>query len=58
MTDPYTGKVLLDVADAGTDDVADAFTTARAAQRAWEAAPPSLRADGLRTRVEQLGRFL
>ncbi|MEU4348212.1 aldehyde dehydrogenase family protein [Streptomyces sp. NPDC023838] len=51
VTDPYTGKVLLDLADADTGDVAEAFTAARAAQREWGDALPSERADVLRRAV-------
>ncbi|MFE9629010.1 aldehyde dehydrogenase family protein [Streptomyces sp. NPDC006527] len=51
VTDPYTGKVLLDIPDADTDDVAEAFTASRAAQREWGASSPGERADVLRRAV-------
>ncbi|MEV5384440.1 aldehyde dehydrogenase family protein [Streptomyces sp. NPDC052721] len=56
VTDPYTGKALLDIADADSEDVAEAFTTSRAAQLEWGAAPPGERADVLRRAVDIIER--
>ncbi len=46
--DPATGDVLLDVADAGAQDGADALDAAVAAQEEWAATSPRFRAEILR----------
>ena len=48
VEDPATGNVLLEVADAGARDGADALDAAVAAQEAWAATAPRFRAEILR----------
>lgn len=46
--DPYTGETLLEVPQAGIDDVNRAFTTASRAQKTWAHTMPGERSDILR----------
>lgn len=46
--DPYTGKVLIEIPQAGRDDLDAAYAGAAAAQRDWAAAPPAERAAVMR----------
>ncbi|WP_113705062.1 NAD-dependent succinate-semialdehyde dehydrogenase [Nonomuraea lactucae] len=54
VTDPATGELLAEVADAGPGDGAVALDAAVAAQDAWAATPPKERAGVLRRAREEL----
>jgi succinate-semialdehyde dehydrogenase/glutarate-semialdehyde dehydrogenase len=54
VDDPSTGKVLCDVADAGSDDARDALDAAAAAQDGWAAHPPRERGEILRRAFERV----
>jgi succinate-semialdehyde dehydrogenase/glutarate-semialdehyde dehydrogenase len=54
VDDPSTGKVLCDVADAGSDDARDALDAAVAAQAGWAAHPPRERGEILRRAFERV----
>jgi len=65
VTDPATGEVLIEVADAGPSDGVDALAAAAEAAAAWAATPPQARADVLngadrivRERVEDLALLM
>lgn len=45
--DPWTGEVLYSYRSAGRQDVDEAYSAAREAQRAWAALPPSARVDAM-----------
>nr|WP_313901267.1 aldehyde dehydrogenase family protein [Mycobacterium sp. SMC-4] len=47
-TDPYTGDVLADIAQAGQDDLDEAYQVAVAAQHDWAESPPAQRAGVMR----------
>ncbi|MER2138295.1 MAG: aldehyde dehydrogenase family protein, partial [Arthrobacter sp.] len=52
VEDPATGKVLLSIADASTEDGAAAMDAAAAAQESWAATPPRVRGEILRRAFE------
>ncbi|GAA4683277.1 NAD-dependent succinate-semialdehyde dehydrogenase [Gordonia humi] len=52
VTDPATGDVLVEIADAGVDDVRRAFDIAVTAGRAWATTPPRERGEILRAAFE------
>lgn len=54
VTDPATGAVLAEVADAGPHDARDALRAADACAAEWRAVPPRTRADVLRSVFDAL----
>lgn len=53
---PYSGKALVEIAQANAHDVDEAYRSAREAQRRWAIAPPQVRRDVLECAAEIMGR--